>query len=857
MSDRIGSRRLGLLLVTAMILWPAASWAQDDQEETKGINSGNYNIQESMEAGYRQDWINGNQNTYDTFVNLGSGSRLFDYTLNMRSLNHQGIFFDNLNFSNFGYGGDPDNVSRLRIEKNKWYDFSLVFRRHKDFWDYNLLANPLNPVPIGTTNPVFPTTTSPHSLDLVRRMQDYNLTLLPQSRVRFRLGFTRNVNEGPSLTSFHGTTDFLLAQNFRVTTNSYHAGVDFRVLPGTTISYDQFLEYDKQDTSDSLANTPFLVSTSAFPGPVPVDLGLDWYYPPTATTTPCAAPFPAGSPGFASSTCKEFSSYSRADPTRNFIPTERLGFQSTYFKRLEMSGAASYSSGHNVVSNLFDSANEWTNPSATAGQVRDAMVSGPAEIKEVFVQANWSAIYSLTHNVRILDSVVYNNWRTPGVFNQTSTNVFARRPAVVGQTGILLPIAPFAPLVPSGPTFASICPGPAYNAVTCPQHGTGSAADTQSAQNSTFLGQRILSNTVQLEVDLTKRITGHLGYLYETRQIAEFSVTPVVGAVYYPGGGGSAVNDFLAARGSCAFPAGSNILPAGCALNTDGSITFTPAPPTTPVRGVSEIHEQVGLAGFSVHPMDTLSINGDFEFGYNSYSYTRVWPRQIQSYKIHASYRPRTWATIDGAIDIHENRDNVQLVNNLEHGRTYSFAAVLAPNEKFVFTLGYNYTDISLQTLICFRDTFGTMTGAGLPTFSACPPVLVIAGDAAAITLGATSFYSSKQHFVYSDIMWRPVKRVTASVGYNATYVGGSTLFLNPLQPAGTLAFNNLKPFASIRIDLYKGLSYRTTWNYYGYNAKTPFNVSVPITGGTLALAPIPGPDFNGSTATFAVRYAF
>ena len=78
-------------------------------------------------------------------MDLGSGLRLIDYTLNMRSINHQGILFDNLNFSNFGYGGDPDDVSRLRIEKNKWYDFSLVFRRHKNFWDYNLLGNPLNP----------------------------------------------------------------------------------------------------------------------------------------------------------------------------------------------------------------------------------------------------------------------------------------------------------------------------------------------------------------------------------------------------------------------------------------------------------------------------------------------------------------------------------------------------------------------------------------------------------------------------------------------------------------------------------------------------------------------------------------
>ena len=77
--------------------------------------------------------IGGNLNNYNTFENLSSGFRLFDYTVDMRSINHQGIFFDNLSFSNFGYGGDPNDVSRLRIEKNKWYDFRALYRRDKNY----------------------------------------------------------------------------------------------------------------------------------------------------------------------------------------------------------------------------------------------------------------------------------------------------------------------------------------------------------------------------------------------------------------------------------------------------------------------------------------------------------------------------------------------------------------------------------------------------------------------------------------------------------------------------------------------------------------------------------------------------
>jgi hypothetical protein len=105
---------LALLFACALACAPA-SRAQDGagDSDQKGIDSGGYNIQQSVEFGYRANEVNGNHDTYDTFINLGPGVRLFDYTLEMHSLNHQGLLFDNLSFSNFGYGGDPNDVSRL------------------------------------------------------------------------------------------------------------------------------------------------------------------------------------------------------------------------------------------------------------------------------------------------------------------------------------------------------------------------------------------------------------------------------------------------------------------------------------------------------------------------------------------------------------------------------------------------------------------------------------------------------------------------------------------------------------------------------------------------------------------------
>ena len=194
---RPSCRFLGLLMLFIAPLFSPVSRAQTDGEEGKGIDSGGYNIHQSIEAGYRANWVNGDQGTYDTFINLGQGVRLFDYTLAMRSLDHNGLLFDNLSFTNFGYGGDPDSVSRLRVEKNKLYDFRVLFRRAKINWDWNLLANPLNPA---SSTPAAPITTSPHAMDTVRRLQDYDLTLFPQSKIQFRLGYSRNRETGPGVT---------------------------------------------------------------------------------------------------------------------------------------------------------------------------------------------------------------------------------------------------------------------------------------------------------------------------------------------------------------------------------------------------------------------------------------------------------------------------------------------------------------------------------------------------------------------------------------------------------------------------------------------------------------------------------
>src|SRR5579872_3348028 len=94
--------------LVAMAFWLAPS-AHAQQDEQNGVDQGNYNIKQSIEFGGRITSLGGDLPTYDTFVNLQQGPRLLGFSLEMRSLNHHDSLFDRLYFTNFGYGGDPND----------------------------------------------------------------------------------------------------------------------------------------------------------------------------------------------------------------------------------------------------------------------------------------------------------------------------------------------------------------------------------------------------------------------------------------------------------------------------------------------------------------------------------------------------------------------------------------------------------------------------------------------------------------------------------------------------------------------------------------------------------------------------
>jgi hypothetical protein len=58
------------------------------------------------------------------------------------------------------------------------------------------------------------------------------------------------------------------------------------------------------------------------------------------------------------------------------------------------------------------------------------------------------------------------------------------------------------------------------------------------------------------------------------------------------------------------------------------------------------------------------------------------------------SNKPKDWATLSAEFNDLERRDNVTLVNHLDHNRSLTFGASLAPSERYGFDLNYGYTDV-------------------------------------------------------------------------------------------------------------------------------------------------------------------
>jgi hypothetical protein len=796
-------RKILPLVSVGFLVLAAAPLASGQQQEQSGIESGNYIIKQSIEFGGRIVSTGGSRDTYNTFVNLQEGARLLDFTTEMTSKNHQGLLFDRLFFSNFGYGGDPNNVSILRVSKDKWYNFDAQFRRDINAWDYSLLANPLNPTtptfvnaPAGFT-PII--SQSPHSMDTVRRMSDVNLTLLPQSRIRVRLGYSRNIQEGPSFTTFHEGTEALLFQHIKTTVNSYRFGVDFKVLPKTNISYDQLFTYYKGDTGVMDQNQLFHLSNG-----VPVDIGVSLN---AGANQPCAGTFQVT--GFVNPACNAYVSYTTNGRTRTSGPTEQISVQSNYFHNWDISARASYTGGNMLV----DGYNEAFTGLSSRNFLADRNSTGPVIGRRVAATADVGATWHVTSKLNLSDSFHFANYHNPAEWDFALCEFFSNSMLVAPKAFSTTNALP------------ATCSSPAGATVGTPVHSSSSAADITVGKSSQLLKVDEKNNLSEAAYQFSQHFGARLGFRYRSRMEADSDFESAT-FVFFP-----SLQNSRALTVPFNVDANGNTVNCPVANNkADGTCIITPAPllDTSSVP----VHEYSGLAGLWAQPVNNWRISFDTEFMSADNAFTRISPRQTQEYRVRTKYRLAEWFTLGGSIRMWEGRNNVSEINNLQHNRAYGFYASFDKGSKTSLELGYDYADVFSQILICYTSSAAP---AGLLK---CP---------ASTLVQQVSTYMDHSHFIHFTLMVRPAKHLTARLGSNITVTNGSALLLTPNAPPGTLNSHYYQPYAGLDYDFAKRWTARANWGYYGYNEGL---TAVPQD----QIAPR---NFRSNLETLSLRYAF
>ncbi|HEV2135545.1 MAG TPA: hypothetical protein VGR47_15025 [Terracidiphilus sp.] len=450
----------------------SASAQNPDANTGKGTVKDGYLIQQSFELGGHIATRSGSRAMYNSLVNMESGPRILDATLTAHATaKAKHPWFDDLFTTNTGYGGDPQNFTVLRASKAKLYEFNGMFRRNRQYFDYDLLDNPLVPAGISSNGYTFPQVAdSPHLFNTVRRMTDADLTLLPLAKVSFHVGYSQNLMQGPTLSSYHQGADALLFQYWRNSTDAWRGGVDWKLHPKTTLSFYEVIVHYKGNTNWQLTGLNLQLGNGT-----PVSLGFDNTAVPSCGNHLSPIVSSTTTPPTANATCNGFLQYTRSAPMRTLFPTEEFHFQSSDIKNIQMNGNVRYTSANTNLP-LYQ---EFFNGFESRTSTRAITVTGNGKARRLNINAGYGIVWQIAPRLSLSEQVDYENWRIPSANNLLETT----------YSGTSMLNAPAA---------------------------AGTASTTTDA---IFLGEKITRNTLIARWQATPRTAVSLGYLYTKRHI--------------------------------------------------------------------------------------------------------------------------------------------------------------------------------------------------------------------------------------------------------------------------------------------------------------------------------------------------
>jgi hypothetical protein len=830
--------------------------------ETQIAAPNGYAIHQSVDFGGRMAGIAGSGAMYDTLVNLQSGPRMLGETFDLHALpGKKHTLVDSLSAIGSGFGGDPNSFSRLNFSKGKVYEFSGMFRRDRQYFDYDLLGNPNIPGgqsipmgPAGAPTDSFAWPQVEHSVVLfntVRRMTDTSLTILPLSKVTYRVGYSQNIFQGPSLSpSGYGfaTGNAILQEFQRNSTDDFTGAIDWKPVRGTQLTFEEQIDHYKADSYFTLAPSDFNVQEADG-----TKAALDNYDSVTPLRISCDT-FAQGSNAVLSASqtgglpvispfCSAVTNYSRTQPTRILYPTEIFRLQSSSIKNVSMNGDLRYTNANMNMPRYYDSfqgLNETAvkTTGVTTGYygVRSLSYAATGSAERQVLAADFGFVWQATRTFSLSDQVDFSSVHQPGTTTMTSLTT-VKTPtdtaAAFGNAGINSPNL----IIVGAPAGTSTFEGSGAIGIPLPA----------------YFGQNFLTNNLTGTWDASSRATLSLTYRHGTHTIAQ----------------GSPHN-----------------VPLLVGATGNGTVT---------------IDEDGGIFNAAVRPSANWSVNGTVEMLYADNAFTPVGPRQTRRYRVHTMYRPKPWATISGAyndLERHNNTNNNSSavaagddpyegpIDHVDYSRIVSLGAVLSPNERYGLDFNYAYSDVYAATNICYDNGAQNASNVvGLPGTASlnsnggpnvCLGVYTRGSTTQLADWFARDFMSAPTQFGSVALSLSPVKKIHSNLGYRVSAVNGNQFFNDARAVNGSLVSTYQSPFLNLAWTIHTGLIWKAEYNFYGYGEGGPSgpefcSTSTSLTSAVVPCTSLPSPtgltespsgltaprNFHASNVTLGLHYEF
>jgi hypothetical protein len=802
-----------------------------------------YTIHQGVDLGGRMTGITGSNAMYSTLVNLQSGPRVLGETFEMRALpSNKHTWVDNVSAFGTGFGGDPNSFSRLSLSKGKVYEFSGIFRRDRQYFDYDLLGNPN--IVGGQTIPTGPTAAptgsfvwpqveqSPFLYNTVRRMTDTNLTLFPISKVTYRAGYSQNIFQGPSLSpSGYGFAkyDAILQEYQRNSTDDFTGAIQWKPVAGTQLTFEEQIDHYKADSFFIMAPGDFIAQEADGTKVALDDYDSETPYPSSScnansigTTPILSAPQTAGGLPVINAACAVVTSYLRSQPTRILYPTQTFRLQSSSIRNLSMNGDLRYTRANMNLPNYYDSYQ------GLNGTTRSLTYTAVASAQRQVVAADYGVVWQAMKAFSLSDQVDYSDVHQPGTTTFTSGTTLST-PATAGNESI---------------NYAG--------ALTTTSAAAGASSIEGSGAIGTplpgYFGQKFLTNNLTGSWDASSRATLSFTYRYGTHTIAQ----------------GSPDN-----------------APLAVGATSNGTVT---------------INQNGGILNAALRPTANWSINGTVEALYADNAFTPLGPRQTRHYRVHTLYRPKPWATLSAAwndLERHNNTNNNAAavaagddpyegpLNHVDHSRVVSLGAVLSPSEHFGLDFNYAYSDVYTATNICY-DNGGSPTLPGTASLNAsggpavCPGVFSRGSTTKLADWFARDFMDAPTQYGSVALTMTPVKQIHGNVGYRISAVSGNQFFNDARAVNGSLQSAYQSPFVNLAWTVHPGLIWKAEYNFYGYGEGGPSgpqncSTSTALTSTVVPCASLPQPtgltespagltaprNFHANNVALAVHYEF